>query len=200
MAQNNSTQNFSAVRFQSQPQVSSSTAYQPLRDDQTLQEPFTVPRKPVPPQIATSDGQNRTKENVSRATSTPSRRRFYVPFLEAVRSWTPELLASLFSILALLAIVVVLRVYDGRSIEDLNLPRYLTLNGQIALIATFDRVFLVIPVGSALSQEAWLWFAKNDGRSQPRSRLRDLDRSDAASRGAWGSFMFLFTSPHRCVF
>ena len=181
----------SSASNQFQPEALSSTAYHPL------QEPLMIPRKPVPSQTVHRDELPSTKENVPKAIPIPSHQRIYVPFLEALRSWVPELLASLFSIVALLTIVIVLRIYDGRSIDDLNLPRSLTLNGLIAAISTFDRVFLVIPVGSALSQEAWLWFAKSDGLPHPRSRLRDLDRSDAASRGAWGSFMFVFTSPRR---
>lgn len=126
-----------------------------------------------------------------------SRPRLHHSIRTALRWWIPELLAIILSIAALLVIVIVLRVYEGRSIDDLNLPKYLTLNGLVAAISTFDRVFLVVPIGSAISQEAWLWFRKNDIEQHPHSHLRDLSRSDAASRGAWGSFCFVFTSPRR---
>ena len=197
MMPDNSLRGYRSVSNQSSSIALSSTAYQPLGSDQIPQQPFIIPRKPVRSQAVSRDGLPTTKENLSKATPIPSRKRLYVPFVDALRSWMLELLASLFSIAALLTIVIVLRIYSGSNIEDLNLPRSLTLNGLIAAIATFDRVFLVIPVSSALSQEAWIWFAKNDRLAHPRSRLRDLDRSDAASRGAWGSFIFVFTSPHR---
>lgn len=114
-----------------------------------------------------------------------------------LRWWLPELSATAFSIASLLAIVTVLQFYDAKSLADVNLPRYLTLNGLIAALATFDRVFLIVPVGSAISQETWLWFAENAKTTNPRSRLLDLTVSDQASRGAWGSFMFIFYARRR---
>ena len=113
--------------------------------------------------------------------------------------WIPEISALLLSIAALLAIATVLKIYDGRALTDLNMPRYLTLNGIIAAIATFDRIFLTVPVGSAISQEAWLWFARNNEKTSPRSQLQDLGLSDQASRGAWGSFIFIFRSRRRLL-
>lgn len=162
-----------------------------------LQSQFSVPRKPLPSQTRQEVTQSPDKHTNHAAILKSPRRKVNSQLWETIECWWPELLASSLSIIALVAIVIVLRVYNGRSIDNLNLPRYLTLNGLIALIATFDRMFLVIPIGSALSQEAWLWFAKNEGKMFPKSRLRDLNRSDSASRGAWGSLLFLFTSPQR---
>lgn len=169
------------------PNVHSRATYQPLT---SAQEQFQIPRKPLPSQIK---AQEPTVDSVKGESHKPRSSSWSIEFTR----WWPELLASLLSIIALIAIVIVLKVYEGRSIDNLNLPSYLTLNGLIALIATFDRIFLVIPIGSALSQDAWLWFAQNNQKNYPRSRLRDLSRSDAASRGAWGSLIFIFTSPYR---
>ena len=113
--------------------------------------------------------------------------------------WIPEISALLLSIAALLAIAIVLKIYDGRALTNLNMPKDLTLNGIIAAIATFDRIFLIVPVGSAISQEAWLWFARNNKKTSPRSQLQDLGLSDQASRGAWGSFIFVFHSRGRLL-
>ena len=113
--------------------------------------------------------------------------------------WVPEIVALLLSVAALLAIAIVLRIYDGRALTDLNMPKDLTLNGIIAAIATFDRIFLTVPVGSAISQEVWLWFARNNKKTSPRSQLQDLGLSDQASRGAWGSFIFIFRSRRRLL-
>lgn len=117
--------------------------------------------------------------------------------LQTLRAWSPEIVATIFGIIALLAIVVVLKVYEGRPLDSLGLPEYLTLNGLVAAIATLQRVFLVVPVGSVLSQEAWLWLDQNKHQANPRSRLKDLSLSDAASRGAWGSIIVLFYSGRR---
>ena len=115
------------------------------------------------------------------------------------RWWLPEIIASILSIASLLSIVIVLRIYDGQSLNDLNLPYSLTLNGIIAVIATLNRVALMVPVGSAMSQEAWLWFSSVAHKDTCRSRFLDLDLSDAASRGAWGSLVFLFVARRRFV-
>ena len=130
-------------------------------------------------------------------TQPPRRRQTHDAHLAFFRWWVPEIFASILSICAILAIAIVLRVYDGRGLDDLHLPAGFTLNGLIAAIATFDRVFLIVPVGSAISQEAWLWFAHNGGKANPKSRLRDLNLSDSASRGAWGAFIFIFYTPWR---
>ena len=175
-----------------QPDSVSSTSYDPL----PAGNDYSIPRKPVSTS-ARSDEYSLIDPHPVHPTNTVAHQHATFGILPALRWWVPEVLASILSIASLLAIVIVLRVYDGRSIDDLNLPQYLSLNGLVAAIATFDRVFLVVPIGSAISQEAWIWFAKNDGVPQPQSHLRDLNRSDAASRGAWGSLLFIFTSPRR---
>ena len=117
-----------------------------------------------------------------------------------LRWWFLEIVASVISVASLLSTVVVLRCYDGIGLNDLNLPKQLTLNGIVAAIATLNRVALMVPVGSAMSQEVWLWFssaAHKDGTCQ--TRFLDLDLSDNASRGAWGSLVFLFTARRRFV-
>lgn len=111
-----------------------------------------------------------------------------------LRWWLPELFASLLSIASFIAIVVVLHIYNGRALDDVSLPYGLTLNGILAILSTIARVSLMMPVGTALSQEAWLWLSKNSRRNQPDSCLGDLDVSDAASRGPLGSIVFLWSS------
>lgn len=113
------------------------------------------------------------------------------------RWWLFELLASVISIASLISLVLVLRHYSGRGLQELDLPYSLTLNGIVAAISTVNRVALMVPVGAAMSQEAWLWFSRQKGVC--RSRLADLEDSDAASRGAWGSFLFLCKARRRCA-
>lgn len=113
------------------------------------------------------------------------------------RWWLFELLASVISIASLISLILVLRHYSGRGIQELDLPYSLTLNGIVAAISTVNRVALMVPVGAAMSQEAWLWFSQQ--KDICRSRLVDLEDSDAASRGAWGSFLFLCKARRRCA-
>lgn len=147
-----------------------------------------------PPTYSNSRGYTPIDNPTNQLPRRPARRSRGKTFL---RWWMPEIVASLFSIASLLSIVIVLKVYEGRSINHLNLPNWLTLNGLVATISTFNRVCLMLPVGSALSQEAWLWFSRASQDSKVSSRLRDLERSDRASRGVWGSILLLSAHPRR---
>ncbi len=113
------------------------------------------------------------------------------------RWWLPEILASILSVIAMGSLIILLTVYDRRGLKDIDLPGSLTLNGLIALISELARVALMVPVGSAVSQEVWLWLSRMRTGSIRRGQVQDLDISDAASRGAWGSFMFLLKAPRR---
>lgn len=106
--------------------------------------------------------------------------------LSDLRWWLPELFASSLAFASLVSIVAVLRAYRGRDIQDVQLPRYLTLNGLVAILATISRAALMVPVGSVMSQECWLWL------SNSRGLLLDIEYFDGASRGAWGSVQLLF--------
>ena len=113
-----------------------------------------------------------------------------------LRWWLPEILASILSLISFISLVVLIWHYQGQSLDGLRLPGSLTLNGLVSIIATINRAALMIPVGSIMSQEVWLWLSKR------RGRLADLELSDEASRGAWGSAKFLlqprkrFLHPH----
>ena len=105
--------------------------------------------------------------------------------------WLPEIVASIMSAALFAAIVGVLRRFDGRGLAEVSLPAHLTLNGLIAALATLNRAFLVAPVGSALMQELWLFYAAEAHKVAPSSRLIDLKAYDEASRNAWGAIKFL---------
>lgn len=107
--------------------------------------------------------------------------------------WKYELLASAISIGTIMALALVVRRYEGRPIQDINLPQSLQLSALVAALSTVMRVSLLVPVASAMSQDSWLWFS-NPGQQNGkvcRSRLKDLDLTDNASRGPWGSLLFL---------
>ena len=115
-------------------------------------------------------------------------RRISNPSLSIFRRWLPELFASLLSIASLASLIAVLRHYQGQGIHDLHLPSSLTLNGLVAILSTLTRASLMVPVGSAISQDVWLWLSKAQRDS---GKLQNLEFSDAASRGSWGSLIFL---------
>ena len=166
------------------------TTYDPLPFQHTL----SVPRKPV--SYTNIDNDEAALIDPSDPAAGPGPRpQPHATFF--FRWWLPELFASILSIASLLALVIVLRAYDGRGINDLNLPASLTLNGIVAAISTFNRVCLMVPVSAAISQEVWLWFSIAEHQKATHSRLGDLDLSDGASRGAWGSLLFLCFSRRR---
>lgn len=115
------------------------------------------------------------------------------------QSWLPELAALFTAFICCICIAIVLRVYEGSGVAELNLPSRLTLNGVVAVIATFLRVSLLVPVASALNQEVWLWLRSNARGTHPRSQLGDIRLSDAAARGTWGSLQLLLTTRPRQV-
>ncbi|KPI43513.1 uncharacterized protein AB675_7182 [Cyphellophora attinorum] len=164
----------------------------------TVSEPISRTQTPEPsPDITYSDRHGILRHALSKSGSASSKSR--TPAWKLLRSWITEVIALFLAICALLSIVSVLRVYQGKPIDDLDLPSALTLNGLLALLGTILRAVLAVPLGSVLAQEAWLWLASNNKRQIPRSRLRDLVASDSASRGEWGSFLLLFRSWRRAV-
>lgn len=113
--------------------------------------------------------------------------------------WKYELLATAISIGAIMALALVVRRYEGRPIEEINLPKSLQLSALVAALSTVIRVSLLVPVANAMSQDSWLWFSNSGQRNGKacRSRLKDLDLTDNASRGPWGSFVFLLKARGR---
>ena len=121
---------------------------------------------------------------------TPNYRTQRRGFFSSIRWWLPEIGASLVSVACFVALVAVVRHFQGVGVQDTGLPSNLTLNGLIALLSTFNRVALMVPIASAMSQEVWVWLSET--RKRRKGQLRDLETTDAASRSAFGSFLFLF--------
>jgi hypothetical protein len=97
--------------------------------------------------------------------------------------WTFELLSTLLSFLAFLALVIVLQHYSGRSQTAWPYQR-LTLNGLVALLSTVTRVALLVPVAQSLGQGKWNWYSSTKQGKADRKPLGDLEIFDDASRGA----------------
>lgn len=114
--------------------------------------------------------------------------------------WLPELAATALSLISFASMIILLRAYDGHVAATLHLPRFLTLNGLLALISTINKACLTAPVASATMQEMWLYFASESSRKVVKSRLHDLNLFANASSGPVGSVVFLLRSRRtRCV-
>jgi hypothetical protein len=108
----------------------------------------------------------------------------------SLRAWSWELAACVVAILTLVGIIVVLRIYDGKT--QPNWPAGINLNAIIALLTTLMKAAMATYIAEALSQLKWTWF--KDTR-----KLSDLSALDSASRGAWGSAQLLVQYVPRCA-
>ncbi|KAI1734709.1 hypothetical protein F4680DRAFT_437615 [Xylaria scruposa] len=101
-------------------------------------------------------------------------------------AWVAEVLSCSVAILSLLAIVIVTRSHEGQPLP--SWPLGISINALVAIFATLLKVGLTVPLSEGISQLKWQWFSE-----QPRSLL-DMHEFDSASRGPWGSFLFLLRS------
>lgn len=97
--------------------------------------------------------------------------------------WLMESLSWVICALSIIAIVIILRVYDQKRLPQW--PLSITINTAISVFATISQMTMLEPVTESISQLKWIWFTK---RAQ---QLSDFDAFDQASRGAWGSLLFI---------
>lgn len=62
-----------------------------------------------------------------------------------LRWWLPEIFATVLSVASLVALIVLVWNYRGRSLDQLHLPASLTLDGLVAIISTINRAALIVP-------------------------------------------------------
>ncbi|KAK2808824.1 hypothetical protein FQN50_004300 [Emmonsiellopsis sp. PD_5] len=97
--------------------------------------------------------------------------------------WFWEIGSSILGILCVVATAVILSVYNGKKAPEL--PRYITLNAIISILATVIKATIIVAVAAGISQLKWLWL--QDTRS-----LHDLQIFDDASRGPLGALHMAF--------
>ena len=105
--------------------------------------------------------------------------------------WLWEILAVLLSLGTFSALIILLIVYDGRAVTQL--PRGISLNAIVSILATISKASLTFSITASLSQFKWLLFS---GRAR---RLKDLQLYDDASRGPLGSSRLLISERGRLV-
>ena len=105
--------------------------------------------------------------------------------------WTPELLATVLSLIAFACTCIFLRICDGHVASAIHLPKSLTLNGLLALLSTINKACLMTPVASVTMQEMWLYFAHEAGSKVCQSQLQDVGLYANAASGALGSLRFI---------
>ena len=101
--------------------------------------------------------------------------------------WLWELGALAISFAAMLALVVVLRVHEGKTLP--RWPLHITLNAFISVTSTIMKAAIAVPITASISQMKWIWFKK-------RNPVRGMQVFDEASRGPQLALKLLFS---RCV-
>ncbi|KAL2797288.1 hypothetical protein BJX66DRAFT_335191 [Aspergillus keveii] len=95
---------------------------------------------------------------------------------ESFTGWSLELIALILSIGTIVAIVLVLRRYDGR-----QQPGWqgISLNSLLSWLSTVAKAYLLFSLTESLGQLKWAWFSS---KNHP---LSDLKVFDSASRGGF---------------
>lgn len=103
-------------------------------------------------------------------------------------SWLVEIVCTAFGIMLIVALCLVLNSYDGKPQPHFGsaLGSAVTLNTIVAIISTFAKAALMLPVAECISQLKWAHFEKG------YHRLSDMNTFDHASRGIWGSLVLVW--------
>ena len=97
--------------------------------------------------------------------------------------WLWELCATVTSLLSLVAIVLILRLHEGRPLPAW--PLSITINSLISIFSTIMRWTLLVPIAAGIGQAKWHWF-------QQYHTLGDVEVYDQASRGPMGALKMLW--------
>lgn len=121
------------------------------------------------------------RESETKTASSPTR---WTAFRQwAIDLWFWETSLLFLSAAALGAQIGVLWSYSGRSLPDW--PSGLTLNALISLLSAISTSALLSVVSNVIGQNKWIWLSRDGGK------LSHLELIDDASRGPWGSLIYL---------
>ena len=149
----------------------------------------------LPPQSAqfpatgADDENDEQKDGVAMlAQSPPARRMEHTTGRYAVfRRWGWEIAALVLAVALLIAMVIILRVFEGQRVPDWG--EWVNLNTIMAVLSTVLRGAVAVVIAEIISQAKWEWFGT--GRARP---LRELQDFDAGSRGIWGALNLVPTA------
>ena len=105
------------------------------------------------------------------------------------RCWTWEMMASMFSLVCMVAVVIVLCYEQGKPLGQWNqgIGRNISPSVVVSFIGTLGRSSSMLAITEVISQLKWMHFS--DGAQ----RLSDLQLFDEASRGPWGASVLILT-------
>jgi Protein of unknown function (DUF3176) len=106
-------------------------------------------------------------------------------------TWAWEMGGIILSAALLVALVVVLRCYEGNREPTWS---HMSLNTLVAWMGTIARACILFTASQALGQLKWVWYATE------RRPLEDLGSFDSASRGVLGSLALIYRVRARYVY
>ncbi|KAK2041977.1 hypothetical protein LZ31DRAFT_442935, partial [Colletotrichum somersetense] len=96
--------------------------------------------------------------------------------------WWMEIFSSILALGCIIALVVVLSIYQGQPLS--RWPKLISVNSLIAISTAIFKASLILPVAEGLGQLKWNWFNRS-------RKLGDLVLFENACRGPWGSLLLL---------
>lgn len=99
------------------------------------------------------------------------------------KGWTAETCSCIFALLSLIGLIIMLMAHQDRPLPDW--PQIVSINSIVSLFSMMIRAGVSMVLAEGISQSKWQWFRK-------ARKLEDMARFDSASRGAWGSVLFIF--------
>ncbi|CAN9107377.1 unnamed protein product [Alternaria alternata] len=99
------------------------------------------------------------------------------------KGWTAETCSCIFALLSLIGLVLTLMAHQDRPLPDW--PQIVSINSIVSLFSMMIRAGVSMVLAEGISQSKWQWFRK-------ARKLDDMAKFDSASRGAWGSVLFIF--------
>lgn len=100
-------------------------------------------------------------------------------------AWFPETAGILASASLLIALIVLLAIYDDKNVFEW---KGITLNAVVSVLSTASKAALLYTTSELISQWKWIIFTST---SRP---LIDFQSIDAASRGPLGSSKMIWRS------
>ncbi|RYC55800.1 hypothetical protein CHU98_g10408 [Xylaria longipes] len=109
--------------------------------------------------------------------------------------WGFQIFAATLATTSFILLVVVTSYYSDRPLLQWVFQPLFSINGLIALLSTTIKSAIMVPITSSIGQEKWTWFQPSTPKSEHESKLgmplQDLQYIDDASRGPWGSSVWL---------
>ncbi|KAI1474230.1 hypothetical protein F4774DRAFT_342965 [Daldinia eschscholtzii] len=112
-------------------------------------------------------------------------------WLRIFRAWKFQLLASLVCSSSLVGLAIIAANFSEHPLSDWPLA-FISINGIVAILTALLKGPLMVLIADSISQAKWLWFTRE---GQAGRQLIDLELIDNASRGPWGSFIWLYNYP-----